>query len=260
MSREGHETLSVKNGCFEFMGAPTFFPGIFSIRMNGAEWLDSSFPEVGPKAWWNPWGGGLMMFPSEMNMYSLLKQSSSAEFVEMSDNHRNLWSGISFKTTITEHLKLKGLVFAQYYLTLPGVPALAYFTKIVDDGGRSFHHENWVTEMFVGGEQLKAISANVSESHKTKVYHGGADENFLKWSEQSFLSRLNRDEKLHIIGSRNDRNQFLHMSKDVVQYSSNMLVTKESGKSKTCPPQFLLFDHRSLSAEIKNDLRKISFE
>lgn len=123
---QGLEVLSADNGTLRIQASAAFAPSLFSITYQGREWLDSSFPQVGPKSWWNPWLGGIANTLSGISFLSLMEEPRTVSFTELIDNKGNQWSGIQMSIHITHHEKYKGLILHQYFMLLPGVPVVCH--------------------------------------------------------------------------------------------------------------------------------------
>lgn len=130
ISTEHGDIHTVRNGVLEFQASQSFAPTVFSLKYHGVEWLDSSFPQPVAKSWWNPWIGGMTLEVHGLSPRTLLEEERSVEFTEIKDNLGNVWSGICITVHIQNNVKLKGLSFQQYYVTLPGVPVLCNFIKL----------------------------------------------------------------------------------------------------------------------------------
>ncbi|MDQ0208315.1 GNAT family N-acetyltransferase [Alkalicoccobacillus murimartini] len=127
---QGHDVWTVDNGVLTFKVAPGYFPSMYSLTTKKKEWLDHVFPTPGPKSWWNPWGGGIHIIPSEMNLYTLLKQTSTATFCARFDQWGHKWEGIQLDVDFTDHVEWKGMKLRQYFLTLPGSPIVATYYEV----------------------------------------------------------------------------------------------------------------------------------
>ena len=112
------------NGCLSFAAAPDFAPALISLKYRGREWLDSSFPEIRAKSWWNPWPGGSFLEIDDLSMRSLLRQPRSISFITLADNLGNEWQGLEIQADVREHEKFQGLRLSHYALTLPGLADL----------------------------------------------------------------------------------------------------------------------------------------
>ncbi len=123
--------LTVDNSTLKFKSHISKHPGIFSLEYQGKEVLDISYPEPQARAWFNPWYGGISYADSFNGQGRLMEQTSTQEYVEISDNFNNQWQGIKISTSYNKKDDWKdGFVLNQYYLTLPNIPLLVSFAKI----------------------------------------------------------------------------------------------------------------------------------
>ena len=123
--------LTVDNSMIKFKSHINNHPGIFSFEYQGKEVLDVSYPQPQPRAWFNPWYGGISYSDSFNGQARLMEQASTQEYVEISDNFENKWQGIKIATTYHKKDDWKdGYTLIQYYLTLPNIPVLVSFARI----------------------------------------------------------------------------------------------------------------------------------
>lgn len=255
---ESNNTFSVSNGCITIKSAPNFYPGIYSIHVNGSEWLDHSFPNLTAKSWWNPWAGGMKTVPSGLTTFSLKKERTTSQFIEKLDQQGNKWIGLSISTEILEHAKWKGVHFVQYYLMLPGVPILASYIEVIHSGGKNLNNESWVTDFFVGGENLTHLALSVNQNYQTKQYYGGVQELAINLDFDSFLSSASKADKLYIVPSRYSKGAELYTNKEAIQVLSNISAIPGENGCKTAP-LFLVFDQKILKSNLLQKLRNIQF-
>lgn len=132
---KGLKVYSINNGVMTIKASPEFSTGIFSLQFMDREWLDTSFPNAGPRSWYNPWFGGIQNVPSEMveNARTLVDENIDVEFVEKTDTFGNIWRGIKTRVCINNSENYKGLKLNQYFLMLPGVPTLLNLTELTND-------------------------------------------------------------------------------------------------------------------------------
>ncbi|TSB45233.1 GNAT family N-acetyltransferase [Alkalicoccobacillus porphyridii] len=164
---QGHKVLSVNNGVISFKAAPSYFPSVYSLQTQKKEWLAHAFPTPGPKSWWNPWGGGLHTMPADLNLYSLLNQSSDAAFVEVFDQWGHTWQGLRVDTSFANHDKWKEMTLRQFFVTLPKSPVLATYYE-VDYPDQLLKGHRFKTTIFLDkeSEQLQMYARSSSEEHK----------------------------------------------------------------------------------------------
>lgn len=175
ISTEHGDVHTVRNGVLEFQASQSFAPTLFSLKYDGLEWLDSSFPQPIAKSWWNPWIGGISLEVHGLSQRTLLEEERIVEFTEVKDNLGNTWSGICITVHIKQNAKLKGLSFQQYYVTLPGVPVLCYFIKLDQQTGTTLSPfgANHVS-FYKVSEEIKDAKAYVkNETKEDIIYKAG---------------------------------------------------------------------------------------
>ncbi|TCJ05405.1 GNAT family N-acetyltransferase [Cytobacillus praedii] len=248
---QGITSYVLDNGIIRIKAAPEFYPGLYSLIYHENEWFDTSFPEKVAKGWWNPWAGGMKTSPAQLNTFSLMKECTTAEFMDIEDKHGNQWSSIALHTKIGNHPIWKGLQYTQFFALLPGVPVLAYFVKIVDSGGKSLLSEILETDLFLTGDSLKDLTA-ISQFSDKKI-NAGIEEQGLNLKNVSYINSENRTEKLyHIEGEENVIFEG-YMNKEAFE----VILLQEI--KNTTKPGFILFDQREISKTILESLRGIVF-
>ncbi|CAG7633608.1 GNAT family N-acetyltransferase [Paenibacillus allorhizosphaerae] len=130
------ETYCCSNGPLAFEASPDFGTALHSLVYNGEQWLDSSFPEAGPRSWWNPWHGGISASVQGMSPLSQQEERRSAEFVSLTDSMGNMWSGVALHTHIEKHEKNRGIELSLFALLLPGAPVLCCTTRLTNRSGK----------------------------------------------------------------------------------------------------------------------------
>ncbi len=123
--------LTVDNGCLEFSSDKDFAPVIHSCKHNGKEWIDSSYPELCPKGWDNPWSGGFTAMPAGFRTSHLLEQENSAEFCKLKDSYGITWEGIKIITKFNDDSEFRKMNLETFYLTLPEMPILVQLCRLV---------------------------------------------------------------------------------------------------------------------------------
>ncbi|RSK49724.1 GNAT family N-acetyltransferase [Bacillus canaveralius] len=249
-------SLVVSNRCIEIKAAREFYPGIYSLSVNGNEWLDTSFPHLQAKGWWNPWGGGMKSVPEQLNTFSLLKEHLAVEHVDISDRCKNQWSGIALTTTVKEHSDWKGVIFTQYYLMLPDVPVLASFVEVMETGGKVLTGEEWNTDLFLGGSPLSEIVCHDNQPGIFKKYQAGIEEQWLQLDSGAFMSQEGKAEKLYVVPGLGSDDTGAYMNKQALQVVSKQ---KLSSELKTAP-MFIVFDERQLTGSVLRQLNRIRFQ
>jgi ribosomal protein S18 acetylase RimI-like enzyme len=247
-------TFIVDNGIIRLKADPDFYPGVYSLTTNGQEWFDHSYPELAAKSWWNPWAGGMKTAPHGINTFSLLKEASTASIVDLADHEGNKWTGIAITTEFIEHKQWKGVRYVQYYVMLPGVPVVASFAEVKDDGGKNLAHEFWITDLFVGGDELTDLSISVNDRQPGHTYHAGSQEIPLRIDGDSFIASEHTRDKLYFIQNNDSIMAEAYTNKEILQ-----LVSKHQGEFTKSAPLFLLFDERKLTGDLLKKLRRVQF-
>lgn len=175
----GFAVFSAAAGSLEIRVAPEFSPGLYSCTYDGVSWLDGTFPERGPRDWWNPWLGGAFFGPANLGEQALVKQTSTARFVDRADTFGNRWSGICVTTTFTEHVELCGLAYDQYFLILAETPLVLIQSEVHQNTGTHFEERRFRTQLFVGGEPTTdtAFSFRNTAGRRVEIGSGHEEKN-----------------------------------------------------------------------------------
>ncbi|WP_170169137.1 GNAT family N-acetyltransferase [Mesobacillus subterraneus] len=247
-------TFVIDNGVVTLKADPGFYPGLYSLIVDGHEWLDHSYPELAAKSWWNPWAGGMKTAPNGINTFSLLNESSHAKVVEVTDREGNKWSGLGITTEFSEHKQWKGVQYTQYYLMLPGVPVVASFTEVNDHAGKNLVDEVWITDLFLGGNKLTDVQISVNDRQQGYAYHAGSQEIPLLLDGDSYFSSNSSKDKLYFVPNNEALPTEAYTNKEVLQ-----LASKHKGEFTKSSPLFMLFDKRRLTGDLLKKLRRVQF-
>lgn len=251
--QSGKTVYTMDNGIISLKAAPEFYPGLFSLSFKGNEWLDSSFPEPVAKGWWNPWAGGMKTVPSQMSVFSLLKEKSSAEFLNVKDSYENEWSVLAIHTKVVVHSNWKGLEYTQYFALLPGVPILAHWVKVINAGGKYLFNEKWITDIFLSGGSLKDLTLTLSDKGAESAYQAGVEEQSFVDINGSRISRSLSSEKMYVMKSKDTEFLGAYMNKEAFE------VISERKAGPLAKPGFIAFDERSFDGRLLNKLRYLEF-
>ncbi|WP_172251261.1 GNAT family N-acetyltransferase [Saccharibacillus deserti] len=135
LTDRGLDAFEADNGLLTLRVSPAFGPALYSLRYQGREWLDTSFPQAGPKSFWNPWFGGVSGVPVGMTDRSVMEEQIEADFAALTDNLGNVWSGLKLTVRIGQNESFKGLTYHQYFLLRSGSPVMAYTTEVEQNTG-----------------------------------------------------------------------------------------------------------------------------
>ncbi|WP_236693940.1 GNAT family N-acetyltransferase [Sporosarcina globispora] len=251
--QDGKTVFIIDNGIISLKGAPDFYPGLFSLTYKEREWLDSSFPKPVAKGWWNPWAGGMKTAPSQLSVFSLMKEKSSAEFISVKDSYGNEWSALAIHTKVVHHSIWKGLEYTQYFALMPGVPILAHWVKADNAGGKYLANEKWVTDLFLSRGSLKDLTLTVSDKGADSAYQAGVEEQSFVNIDGSRISSGSSPEKMYVTRSKDSEILGAYMNKEVFE------VISERKAGLLAKPGFIAFEERSFEGRLLESLCNLEF-
>ena len=242
---------TVDNGILSFSAAEDArLPGLISLQYQGQEWLDKSYPDYGPKSSYNPFPGGIGINPAFVRMSAFFLEEHKLKNALLRDQWGQLWKGLSFSSLITRNEIHKGLLFTQYYMTLPGLPLLAIFTQIEHGSGKAeyqgfhlgcfFHPEAPIQDwrMRVPAEKGGWQSYRINE----EALHLQDSYRQIEVSQIGSPSRLNM---LHM----SKANYYIHMDPKLMR-SRTQLWSEITIKDKQwLPPVFMIFTEEEIRQE-----------
>lgn len=251
-----HSILEIENGDLKFRTATGFFPTLYSVNYQGQEWFDSSYPSPKPKAWWNPWAGGMRSYLNGISLFSILKESTEAYFVKRSDQFNNEWEGFAIQTVVKKHEKWKGLKVIQYFLTLPGVPIIAHFSEL-EHRNRTIY-DYFHTELWINKNSLKDTTVNLHGVTGSKSFHAGYEEHVFRASNPYTFSNSSQTEFLQVLYSKEFENECI-FSEEFALASTADYLKIEPGRQHYTNPTFLLFPNHPVDQETIESLKSITF-
>ncbi|MFD1887776.1 GNAT family N-acetyltransferase [Paenibacillus wenxiniae] len=262
MQTDDGDVHSVDNGVLTFKVSEQFAPVVFSLEHHDVEWLDSSFPKPGPKAWWNPWTGGISVQIKGMSPASMLKQPRSVSFTDVKDSLGNHWYGVAIDVEITDHIAYKGLSLRQYYVTLPGAPVIASFVHIRQQTGSNFAPlviRQW--NYWKASEQLTASRVSLrNHAGESLVYKAGKTEYETEVSDGIIrLGSRERKYGMTMVTDPDDSTSSILIDAQVVLTEMSDDLYTAHGEEEWTTPQFLVFSETECSGEVFADLKRIRF-
>jgi len=257
--QDGFETICVSNGCISIRSAPGYAPGIISCVYNGNEWLDSGFPKYEPKDWWNPWIGGILFSPDEMDARPLLREKADIKVVEKKDTKGNCWKGVKCTVRFAGHDGFRGLVLEQYYMMLPDIPLLFSQVVIRQSTGKFF--EKWKIHggfCFCGSSSTSDIRFEYLNRLRQRAgLSSGYEEIVVNPESCVMVSDNNLDEKAILFLDRRRARITAETQKHSAILNTYDEITCEDGSIAAAPAKFLLFSDRWIEEEWLADLRYI---
>jgi ribosomal protein S18 acetylase RimI-like enzyme len=256
---------TVDNGKITFRVDPQYGPVCYSLTTpDGKEWLTHQHPEHKAFAWWSPFLGGVRLIPPHMNNSSILKEETTADFAEVTDNYGNVWKGIRVTLKINEDDELRGAVYETYYVTLPGLPMLCSFYRFINKTGV---YQSNVPEFDAflkpvdDGEEFYAELTDKHGRAQRLRYGAGADmeaafENMVKISS-------NRPQKLYLFHGNKNNGKTNEIGGDVkfqLVASVYMEAAAAPDKAFTSGPLFLLLTQDDIGLNDLDDLERLGFD
>ncbi len=257
----GMAVVAADNGLIKIAASADYSYGIFSLQYKGEEWLESGFPEKGPRYWWNPFFGGIITQPSNMNNISLSREKISADAVHLEDNHGNAWSGLKISVEVREHKQNKGLVYHQYFLMLPDLPVLCHAVEVVQNTGRFMGFEKIYTECFFkpAGDIRNSWIMAEDENGNVRKYKAGKVPGGAWGKDAVSVGSAERNSIVQIYANKEISSVGASVNVNFVSASVSNSIVLRNGESQFLNPFFLIFGDSFIDARELKDLRNIRF-
>ncbi|MYL34936.1 GNAT family N-acetyltransferase [Pontibacillus yanchengensis] len=244
---QGEDGWSVDNDIISMKACPDYYPGLYSLSYKGKETLHNQYPEAGPRAWWNPWGGGISYRFQAVSAYSMLKEETKIEPVMKIDQLGNQWTGICLSTSFTEHETFKGVTLRQYMLTLPEVPVLAVYAEIHQGSNRTFAKEKLLYDSFFNpAEKLTSSYVNVKTDGIFQKYYAGVEEYELHDTPSVTIGAVERKETMTVIHPTTRKMAGVYMNPEVFLIEAEYEWAAASGETTAVDPTILFFSEDNL--------------
>ncbi|RHW43582.1 GNAT family N-acetyltransferase [Neobacillus notoginsengisoli] len=251
--REGLSVLTANNGLLSIAASSGFYPGLFSLEVSGREWLDSSFPALAPRAWWNPWSGGIVTGLEGINTKSFANEKTDVAAAVLVDSEGRSWRGLCLSTVFEKNEMWKGLGIHQYFCMLPGVPVLVNVTKLSQHSGTYLHHKNWFSQMFFKHGWVK-------NAEGTRKYHAGKAELMSYLSGHAVVGSEEFGEFLQVIADREAETMETYMNKEVMFIAVDREIDLAHGSDWLSAPSFIVSGDRVLTRDEVKVLQKLTFK
>lgn len=253
------DVWSVDNGVISFKASSAYYPGIYSLSIDGKESLDHLYPNPGPRAWWNPWGGGIRYSFQSVSSYSMLKEKTAIGSVTKLDQQGHQWAGICLTTEFKEHEKMKGIVLRQYALTLPEVPVLAVYAEIQQDSGRTYMKELLDLEaFFMTGKTLTSSFVKLPTQGMVHKYYAGVEEFVLRDTPLITVGSDDHQESVTFVHPSTRKRSEAYLNQDVLLVASTNEWSAAMGETNVIEPT-ILFYGETQSAQAIKPLQNIRF-
>jgi len=251
----------INNGMLSFSCDPDYLNGLFSVTLDGKEYIDSTYPKYVSKSFWNPWAGGISFAPKDYELERILQEKRSAEFTEKMDNKGNRWEGIKVTTEIQGIEKLKGARVHQYFLTLPGVPVMTMHLEVDQRTGRYLEDVTLLNHSYFRLQEdlTENYFAKIDEKGKRVIFKAGnymmahnVKEKFLE------IGSVTAPQKVSILAP-NAEHLVGFTNKDLLEVAAYGIFSAADQTLKSMDPQFMIFTDRNINREALEDLTHIRF-
>ncbi len=253
--------LVLDNGCLKFTAAQqTCLPGIVSLLHKGHEWLDSGYPDFGPRGTYNPFVGGLSVRPHSISLTHLREETHQADFSSLRDNWGIAWEGIAIKTSIEQFKPLRGLVFRQYYLTRPGLPVLVVQIEIVSSYGKAEYCQMPLYAFTLPDLDLqKGFIRIADDKSRWHDYHAGREPFYYRNdAAHTQVGSTSLGTRLHLLSPRKTY-RFYQITKEVMMQGIYIYSELLNMTPQYLPPLFMIWNEGEQSHESCSQLLSLRF-
>lgn len=248
---------TVSNGVLSIAATPEFGSCMFSLKHQGQEWLDSSYPEAEPRSWWNPWHGGLDVGIPGLGGFSRQLEPRTAGWVEKIDVHGNVWKGLRITTSIEKQETNKGIIINQHYLMLPGVPVLCVLHSVTNESGLALPHYSLSEDIYL--KPSPVFFEGWMELPQEGKFLLGKGEAQLETKGLLRIGADSRKDMLHIVSSYPNQNGSAYMNNKVFTHGVNHRLPLLNGETIWTEPTFLILGEIALNPEDVRGLLKLTF-
>ncbi|WP_058304213.1 GNAT family N-acetyltransferase [Gorillibacterium timonense] len=249
-------TYSVSNGVLSIAATPAFGNVVHSLKQNGVEWLDSSFPEPCPRSWWNPWHGGLGLEVPGINGFSLQEEPRSASWAKLTDDFGNEWTGLRLTTRIEKHEGNRGITVDQYQLMLPGAPVLCTLYSVTN--GTGLYHPNFMLISRNFFRPSPEFSEGWMEIPGENRFHMGQVEAEITLEGLLRIGAVNRSGLLHAVHHHQQR-AWAYLNNKVLNHVLHHGMELPGGQTRWSQPSFLVMGEQELHQEEVQSLLRVTF-
>lgn len=253
--------LVLDNGCLMFSAASSARqPGIVSLVHAGHEWLESGYPDFGPRGTYNPFVGGLTVRPQNISLPHLQEERHQAEFSALRDNWGNWWSGIGIETRVEKFKALRGMVFRQHYLTRPGLPVLAVQTEIVSSYGKAEYCVLPLYAFVVPDRDIRNGFIRLQDENGAwRDYHAGREPFYHRNNVQhTVVGSASLATRMHLLSPRKGY-RFYQITPEIMMQGIYAYSELLDATPQFLPPLFLIWSDQELRHESCSQILALTF-
>ncbi|KGP85114.1 MULTISPECIES: GNAT family N-acetyltransferase [unclassified Paenibacillus] len=247
---------TVSNGVISMAAAPGFGSVVHSLKYQGEEWLDSTYPEAAPRSWWNPWYGGLGVGIPGMNGFSRQLEQRSAAWTERKDEFGNVWKGIQITTRIEKHEANRGITVQQHYLMLPGIPVLCEMHSVTNDSGLALDYSLAEEHFF---KPSPVFADGWLEHPEQGRYPLGKVDAYLQSKGFLRMGAVSRKDMLHAVNRYPNQNAAGFVNNVVLGHSVYHNLPLLNGETVWTEPTYLILGQIPLNPEDVRGLLQLDF-
>ncbi|WP_028550242.1 GNAT family N-acetyltransferase [Paenibacillus sp. UNC451MF] len=255
---EAGELYRCDNGILSIEASPAFGSALHSLKYQGEEWLDSSFPVPGPRSWSNPWLGGISASIQGMSSLTQLEEPRSAEFVTLMDSFGNEWRGIELRTWIRKHEKNRGLELSLFTLLLPSAPVLCYVTRLTNRSGLSYNQFRSTVNTFLHPD--RELTKGWAEKDNDIRYRCGKVGLSIQSEGVIRFGSDDRSTLLHAVSRHPGSNASLYTNNLLIEHRVSQNVPLLDGNTVWGSPGFIIFGNTPFTYKQLQGLVDIRFD
>ncbi|WP_379144441.1 GNAT family N-acetyltransferase [Paenibacillus sp. sgz500992] len=248
---------TVSNGVLSIAAAPQFGSVVYSLKHQGEEWLDSSYPEAVPRSWWNPWYGGLGVGISGMGGFSRQQETRTAAWVKRKDVHGNVWKGLRLTTSIEKQEANRGITINQHYLMLPGVPVLCMLHSVTNGSGMVLPQYSLSEDSYF--KPSPVFSEGWMEFPGEGKFILGKVEAHLDSKGILRVGAASRKDMLHVVNNYPNQRASAYVNNKVFAHDVDHHLPLLNGETAWTQPTFLIMGEIPLNSEDVRGLLKLAF-
>jgi len=242
---------SICNGPIEIKASKEYYDSVYSLKWNEVELLESTFPTVGPKSWWDFWPGGILVEHHPIRSSIKSKERKEIDVVTIKDNFNDDWTGFKLSTIIENEEKFKDVVLSLYVLIRPGTDVVATFATQYNGHGKFFKNHN------------NALFVELCRDYEMKLHLNETDYLDLKNScssleDQSVLTYQLGDQYVHFVNEDERLSNFDEVSIAGIVNGTNM--TLPDNTLKKAKPTFMIMSKERYTNQQLSQFKNIKFE
>lgn len=258
---EDMQVFQLSNGRLTARFAVDYFPGLFSLALDGEEWLAHSWPQRCCRSWWAEWGGGINALPEDMRYKTILVEKHAMEWVERTDNFGNPWQGVKIISRIERDERYRGLSWQNFYLMLPQCPVLLLYSVIDQQTGKFLRNWNFETSGFLGHQTENSRNYAIMRNETGQEFRikAGLEELWLEQVHSLAFGSETSENIMQVYADNTDCRTELSTDRETTSFWMNQKLHLQPGRSYPLPPRFFLFSSSFQPDRELADLKNIRF-